>query len=131
MAYAQWVEITIKPVNFDATLQRFKTKHGKFYDGSKDNEVTAEQLEGMVIKGGMTRVISACGRDGDGNGTTGHFEVFDGDVPVGGYHWSSPFLHTGNVSEFAQVSDDYFVSASGGNFENGALGNVLIEIAKR
>ncbi len=130
MAYAQWVEITIKPMNCTVTIKNIIHEWGKFYIGSKDNEIAPDKIEGTVIQAGNIYTFGACGRENASSGTEGSFDLYDGATNVGNYYWDCPWGSKTNTSTWSPSSDKYVVQQSGANLDSGALGNVTLKIAK-
>jgi len=129
MAYAQWVEITVKPANCSVVLKNLVHNWGKFYIGSKDNEVPADRLENKVIRPGDAFTFGACGRENASSGTEGSFDVYDDARHVGTYYWDCPWGSKTNTSTWTPGSDAFIGQQTGANLNSGALGNVLIKIA--
>ncbi|MEW6255615.1 MAG: aegerolysin family protein [Pseudomonadota bacterium] len=130
MAYAQWVEITIKPISCSVQIKNIVHQWGKFYIGSKDNEVAPESLEGKAIESGSSFTFGACGRENASSGTEGSFDLYDGKTNVGNYYWDCPWGSKTNTSTWTPGSDSYICQATGANLNSGALGNVTLKAVK-
>ncbi|MDR0780766.1 MAG: aegerolysin family protein, partial [Pseudomonadales bacterium] len=141
-AYAQWVTITILPNNYKVTIKNLKVNWGKLYDSrkigepadsddSKDHEYQPEQIEGRVVEAGEMFSINACGRSAAWSGTSGSFDIYDGENHVGTYSWDCPWGSPTNSSQWTTAPglprpiNTPYVQLSGGS-KNGALGKVLI-----
>ncbi|MFG1424659.1 aegerolysin family protein [Roseixanthobacter glucoisosaccharinicivorans] len=129
MAYAQWAEFTIKAVNCSVMLKNVVHQWGKFYIGSKDNEISPDKLEGKVIKPGDSYTFGACGRENASSGTEGSFDLYDGDKNIGNYYWDCPWGSKTNTSTWTPGSDAYIGQQTGANLNSGALGNITIKVA--
>jgi hypothetical protein len=132
MAYAQWVSITIKPLNSDITVKNPVHEWGKFFAGSKDNEVSSESINGTIIEAGNSYTINACGRSDSASGTEGSIDLYDGKVHVGNYYWSCPWSSVySNKSTWSSASNNHIAQVTGGNVDNsGSLGNITIKVVK-
>lgn len=126
MAYAQWVSITIEPKHYDITVKNVHCDWGKFYQGSKDNEISAEDIDGKVVKEGEKFTIYSCGRSDSSSGTEGAFDIYDGETHVGNYYWSCPWGSKTNTSTWTNDNSDYITQVTGANLDSGALGNVSL-----
>ncbi|GAA3563392.1 MULTISPECIES: aegerolysin family protein [Marinobacter] len=126
MAYAQWISITIEPKNYDVTIKNVTSDWGKFYSGSKDNEVSPEDIEGKVIKAGEKFTISSCGRSDSASGTEGSFDLYHGSSHVGNYYWDCPWGSKTNTSTWTADNSEYITQVTGGNLDSGAIGNVQL-----
>ena len=130
MAYAQWVSVTIQPKGFALHISNAQLQWGKFYSGSKDNEITVQAVDQITIPDGQTGTVSACGREDASSGTQGSFDLYDGGTLVGTYQWDCPWGSKTNVSTWVSSNPNYIAQATGGNLDGGALGNVTIKVAK-
>ncbi|MFA8301323.1 MAG: aegerolysin family protein [Hyphomicrobiales bacterium] len=127
MAYAQWVEINISPLNFEMTVKNVKLDWGKFYEkGNKDKEINKSEIEGMTVDKGQKKVICACGRSDSPSGTEGSFELYNGDELIGKYYWDCPWGSKTNTSTWTAKNDKYLTQAELGNLDSGAIGQVTI-----
>jgi len=130
MAYAQWATFTLSPKNYTLTIKNVVLKWGKFYKGSKDNEVKLEDIEGVQIKPGDSYKIETCGREDSPSGTEGSFDIYDGNTHVASYYWDCPWGSKSNTSTLTPESDDYLSQQNGANLDSGALGNITIKSGK-
>ena len=131
-AYAQWVQISITPKGFDLVIKNVEQLWGKFYSGTKDNEVNIGNIEGHKVLSGETYIISSCGRENASSGTEGSFDIYDSknDKKVGNYYWSCPWGSKTNTSTWKEGGyEDYITQVTGGNLDSGALGNIFIKVA--
>jgi hypothetical protein len=130
MAYAQWSEINIKPKEVNVVIKNINLHWGKFYSGSKDNEVSAGSLEGKKVLSGEIYTIGTCGRSGAASGTEGEFDIHDASTnkKIGHYYWSCPWGDKQNTSSWSDGEQGYEVHVTGANTDSGALGSVNIEI---
>ena len=130
MAYAQWVEINIKPINFNTTIKNVRADWGKFYSGSKDNEIDVSKINNHQISENDSYTISSCGRSDSASGTEGKFDLYDGNTHIGEYYWDCPWGSKTNISNWNPSSEDYIVQVTGGNLDSGALGNIFLKVVK-
>ncbi|EKO3566976.1 aegerolysin family protein [Vibrio metschnikovii] len=126
MAYAQWISITIEPKNYDVTIKNIHSDWGKFYQGSKDNEISPEDIDGRVVKAGEKFTISSCGRSDASSGTEGSFDIYRDDTHVGNYYWDCPWGSKTNTSTWTNDNSNFITQVTGGNLDSGAIGNVSI-----
>ncbi|WP_332400451.1 aegerolysin family protein [Vibrio metschnikovii] len=126
MAYAQWISITIEPKNYDVTIKNIHNDWGKFYQGSKDNEISPEDIDGRVVKAGEKFTISSCGRSDASSGTEGSFDIYRDDTHVGNYYWDCPWGSKTNTSTWTNDNSNFITQVTGGNLDSGAIGNVSI-----
>ncbi|MCB1194181.1 MAG: aegerolysin family protein [Leptospiraceae bacterium] len=130
MAYAQWISINIKPKGFNAIIRNVKSDWGKFYQGSKDNEVNIDAINNHIINDGEGFDISSCGREEATSGTEGSFDIYDGSTHIGNYYWDCPWGSKTNTSTWTPSNDNYLAQVSGANLDSGALGDIAIKIGK-
>jgi hypothetical protein len=134
-SYAQWVRMEIHAENTNLKVQNLVKGWGKFHvDGDKNREISPTDVNNRTILSGESYVISACGRSGAGSGTDGNFDLFDGEVKVGNYHWSCPWGSKPNESTWTPAEtagDAYEVTVKGANLDSGALGNITIVCTKK
>ena len=51
MAYAQWINITMKAIGFDCKINKLSLKWGKLYrNNDKDKEIQASEINNTIIK---------------------------------------------------------------------------------
>lgn len=134
MAYAQWVTITIDAIDVTLSVKHATYQWGKFYQiPNKDDEVSIETINEMVIPAGGSNVIAACGRENASSGTEGSFELYDGDTLIGEYYWDCPWGSKTNTSLWKPndtVLEQYVTQVTGANLDSGALGNLTIKCVK-
>ena len=128
MAYAQWVDINIQPKNIDVKIKNPVHEWGKFYAGSKDNEIDPSKIDNTIINKEDSYHISACGRSDAAAGTEGSFDLYHDNTHIGTYYWCCPWGSKTNTSTWTSSSDNYIVQNTGGNLDSGALGNVTLKI---
>lgn len=131
MAYAQWAEFTINPVNCSVTLKNVVLHWGKFYIGSKDNQISPDTLEGKVIKSGESYTFGACAREKASSGTEGSFDLYDGETKIGNYYWDCPWGSKTRRSTWMRGSDAYMAWPIGANLNSDALGNITFRVVYR
>lgn len=131
MAYAQWVTITLQPLNFALSLANVQLKWGKFHEyGNKDKEISINQIKNIIVRPGERAIISSCGREHDPSGTEGSFDIMNYDlkVKVGNYYWDCPWGSKKNTSTWSpNLQVNYLTEVAGANLDSGALGNVTIK----
>ncbi len=133
MAYAQWVSIHIENLNVqgELTIKNVSLDWGKFYKGSKDNEISTEEVEKLKIGQRQYETINACGREHSASGTEGSLDVYFGSTKVGRYYWDCPWGSKSNTSNWTTSSKDFIVDFSPGNLDSGAIGSASIEVFKK
>lgn len=105
-----WVEVVIENYNSEVTIQNIKLEWGRLYNlGDRDNEISAESLNGTVIKAGKRLWICACGRSWSPSGTEGSFQLFDPENKlIGTYSWDCPLGQRMNKSSWTKSNDTNF-----------------------
>lgn len=128
MAYAQWVVIKITPKDCDLTVKHVTSEWGKFHaTGDKGMELKPSQIEGKKATPDNPLVISACGRSNASSGTTGSFQLWDGNTHVATYAWDCPWGKKSNTSKLTLGTNEHYTTVQrGANLDSGALGNVRI-----
>ncbi len=130
MAYAQWVSISIQSVGSTIQVKNAKLAWGKFYEGNKDNEISTDQVNKLVITSGNSVQIASCGREDSASGTEGSFDLYHDDIKIGTYYWECPWGSKTNISTWTPNDvAEYITQVSGGNLDSGALGNITIKCA--
>lgn len=132
MAYAQWVVITVKARNTSLSIRNAHLSWGKFYQNpNKDQELSADDINKIVIPANNNAVIASCGRSDSASGTEGSFDIYDGQTNVGNYYWNCPWGSKTNTSTWTpNDTDRYVTQVTGGNLDSGALGNISIDCVK-
>ncbi|AHF77012.1 Aegerolysin family protein [Sodalis praecaptivus] len=134
MSYKQWVDISIKPINFDMTIKNVTLHWGKFHaQSNKDIEIPLSRLEGKIIHANTIYDICSCGRDGASTGTQGSISLFDGKKWIAEYIWNNPWWPSASESLLVcDVSLDYFYRSQLygiGEYER-PIGSVIIDVIK-
>ncbi|KAE8337878.1 hypothetical protein BDV24DRAFT_166865 [Aspergillus arachidicola] len=132
-AYSQWVRIDIESLfkQGQITIAKAKVTDGKFHVCSdKDQELSASQINQIVIEPGTTKSVCACGRYGIDVGTEGYLDLMDGDTRITTLHFDSPYQSNTNTFQAMDTSNSYLVNVGDWNPENGALGNVRVKVLK-
>lgn len=125
MAYAQWIQIDIKSLNFNGKIDNAKLMWGKFYEkGNKDKELKVSEINGQAINSGETYSVYSCGRSDSASGTEGEFFVYDGNVKIAKLYWDCPWGNKTNTFLHEKYTgDDYMIEISDYNHYGGALGS--------
>lgn len=132
MAHAQWIAIKIVSENMTLTVRNATIKPGKFHRAENQNAVISpSDINGITIKSGEVGWIFSSGRDGAAEGTTGHIDLYHGDIKVGRFKWDCPWLKK-NSFNLAQVADEkiYYTKMSGGS-RSGGIGVVTLILIKK
>lgn len=133
-AYAQWVNFSLQPKNFDLSIQNSSLSWGKFYNpiSNKDSEVSTGTVNTYVAKAKTTLTFGSCGRSDASAGTEGSFDLYDGKTKIGTLSWDCPWGSKTNSYSWAPVDpdSDYIVQVTGGNLDSGALGTLTIIAGK-
>ncbi len=132
MSYAQWVAITVDAANITLSVRNAQIPWGKFYQYSdKDQAVSVDSINQIVIAAGASVVIAACGRSGSASGTEGSFDLYDGETLAGTYYWDCPWSSKSNSSVWTPSDNKHYVGQlAGGNPDSGALGEVTLQCVK-
>ncbi|HAS46820.1 MAG TPA: aegerolysin [Microscillaceae bacterium] len=131
MAYAQWMSISLEVIGATLKVQNATHSWGKFYQcGDKDQEIDPSDIDKLTVEPNKTTEICACGRENASAGTTGSFDLYEGDVKVGTYSWDCPWGSKTNKSSWQPSSNDFIGQLTGGSLDSGALGSVTLKIAK-
>lgn len=75
--------------------------------------------------------VSSCGRSDASSGTTGGFDIYDGNTKIGYVHWDCPWGDKSNSFGVSDRNKDYPVQVGSWNHYGGAIGTVDIEVEKR
>jgi hypothetical protein len=132
MAYAQWVVVNVKAKGTRLNVMNAKAEYGKFSAApDKDREISAKEIDKIVVEDGRQKQIASCGRSDSPSGTVGSFDLYDGPVHVGTYHWNCPWGSKTNKSWWTSTDPDHYVTeATGANTDSGALGNISLTCVK-
>lgn len=133
MAYAQWINVVVEPINFQASIKNAHLAWGKFYqEGNKDKEISSDEINKITIASDGVGKIYSCGRSDSASGTEGSFDVFDGDTHVGTFYWNCPWGSKSNTFFWTSMSNrNYITQVEGGNPDSGAIGRVELTIYKK
>ncbi|KAL7942624.1 aegerolysin type hemolysin [Trichoderma barbatum] len=107
-------------------------KWGKFWKGSHDNEISASEVDKIVVSPGSMESADSAGRTGSSAGCAGSLDLYDGDTKICGIYWSSPYWETDNtfgLTSYDVTSSPYSVTVGDWNRSGGALGDVDITVA--
>ncbi|KAF7555732.1 hypothetical protein G7Z17_g2011 [Cylindrodendrum hubeiense] len=134
-AEAQWVAFDIKNrmKKNDISVNNAYLSYGKFYKGSKDREISIQEVDSIVIAPGTIETISSCGREQSPSGTTGNFDLFDGDTKICTTKWDCPWGSPTNnveITSYDAETSDYSVVLGPWNVSGGAIGTVSITITR-
>ncbi len=124
--------MTIGASNVTLSIKNASLSFGKFYSGTnKDDEISADTVDAIVITNGNNALVSSCGREDASAGTTGSFSLYDGMVKIGDYSWDCPWGSKTNTSTWAPANSTHYVTqVTGANLDSGALGNIAIQCVK-
>ncbi|OJD26366.1 hypothetical protein ACJ73_02251 [Blastomyces percursus] len=112
MGYASWINLhLINGLEGPLAVQNSQLLHGKFYaDDDKDEEITPDQVDEIVIPESGSGDVYSCGRQGAPAGTQGSFDLIDKDTQkICTITWSSPFGGGGNYISASDVDRHYRV----------------------
>lgn len=123
------------PIKLDeASIDADSRYRGKFHKtGNKDAEISASEINSIVIPPGSSSDVSSCGRSDSPSGTEGTIDLYDGSTKICTVYWNCPW---GSKSNDFQIRDrnssaGYMVSVGDWNRDSGALGTVEIEVGRR
>ncbi|KAH8127534.1 Aegerolysin-domain-containing protein [Trichoderma asperelloides] len=131
----QWISIRVynRMRKNDVSFKNAKLAWGKFYSGSKSNEISAAEVDKIVVSPDATKSADSCGRSGALSGTQGSLDLYDGTTRICSLSWDCPWGASTNnfqVSNYVPQSSDYSVAVASWNRGPGAIGNVDITVAK-
>ncbi|KAI1754387.1 Asp-hemolysin [Xylaria castorea] len=133
-AYAQWVDIVVQNAFLSGSIQikNASLDWGKFYEGGdKDNEISTSDVDKIVIQAGDEAHIYACGRESAASGTEGSIDLYTDSTFICTIYWDCPWGSKYNDLQIRNRNKDFPVSVGSWNREDGALGQVDVEIAKK
>ncbi|KAL6890045.1 Aegerolysin domain-containing protein [Trichoderma evansii] len=110
----QWVSIRVynRMRKNDISFKNANLLWGKFYSGSKSNEISATEVDKIVVLPGTTKSADSSGRAGAWSGTEGTLDLYDGSTKIC----------------YDPLTSDYSVAVESWP-RTGALGNVDITVA--
>ncbi|KAK8918034.1 hypothetical protein H634G_00878 [Metarhizium anisopliae BRIP 53293] len=138
MAYKQWIGIKNRSRlrRGDIRIKDAKLVSGKFYRGSKDNEITPSEINKIVIAPQSEASVHSCGRSDEARGTEGQYTLYEWngthETKICQVYWSAPWGAYSNVlsirdwdpntSDYSVIKDDVQ--------QDSTIGNVEVVIAK-
>ena len=111
-------------------LTRGTLNSGEFLESvGSPNPISDEDVNHLVARPRHLTHIVACSHHGDPAGTSGGYDVFDGDRKVCHVLWTCP-LNRGvrNTLDVLDLDTDYEVEVKGANLDPGPIGHVSIKI---
>ncbi|KAL7911689.1 aegerolysin type hemolysin [Trichoderma velutinum] len=105
---------------------------GKFWKGDKDHEISASEVDKIIVAPGSMEIAHSCGRKSTSTGVDGHMDLYDGETKICHLHWTSPYWETTNtftVSDYDSETSPYAITVQDWNHGPGALGDVNITIS--
>lgn len=107
-----------------------RTKSGEFVGSiGSPTEIDDDDINSLRARPRHLTHIIACSHPGDTAGTSGGYDIFDGDTKVCHVSWSCP-LGRGvtNAMDIVDLDEDYEVECKGASLEPGPLGHVSISV---
>ncbi|KAF8469926.1 Aegerolysin family protein [Kalaharituber pfeilii] len=134
-AYAQWAVIHVinKCKRDSIVIKDVTLRWGKFHEpGNKDAEIKAGSIENTVVDPGKEYWIYTCGRKDAASGTEGYFRLYvnNSKTKICSFDWDCPWGSKTNSYRVSEGGDDYPTTATGGNLDSGALGDVYVTVYK-
>lgn len=109
---------------------------GKFYRGSKDNEISSSEVNKTVIPPQGQGLVTSCGRSDAAIGTEGYLTIYESDgeheTKICRVYWSAPwgaFPNILNILDWDPNTSDYSISKDDVQ-QDSTIGNVEIVFAK-
>ncbi|KAF4257052.1 hypothetical protein KXW98_007189 [Aspergillus fumigatus] len=133
-AYAQWVTVHLINSMSSETLsiKNASLSWGKWYkDGDKDAEITSEDVQQKTAPPGGSVNVNSCGRSDASSGTTGGFDLYDGNTKIGRVHWDCPWGSKTNDFDVGERNKNYWVEIGTWNKYGGAIGTVDVEVGRK
>lgn len=117
-----------------SSITRFQLKpsRGKFWKGvSKDNEMTAEEVDQIVVAPSSHQYIQSCGRSGSTSVTQGCFDIYNRDATICRVSWNCPWGSKANKFK-ADLGKDagtlYHLEVGPWSADAGSIGTVELTI---
>ncbi|CAH0025881.1 unnamed protein product [Clonostachys rhizophaga] len=138
MAYKQWICIKIRNRmhKSDIRVRDARLESGKFYKGSKDNEISTDEVGKLVVPPQGQGIICSCGRSDAAIGTEGYVTLYEWDgeheTKICRVYWSAPWGAYSNIfdiQEWDPSTSDYSISHDPVS-QDGTIGNMELVIAK-
>lgn len=118
-------------VQLQSLLTVYKPR-GKFYkDGNKDAEISSSDVNQKTAPPGGSVHVNSCGRSDASSGTTGGFEIYDGETKIGRVHWDCPWGSKQNDFGVDDRDKAHWVEVGPWNSYGGAIGSVNVEVGKK
>ncbi|KAI9647791.1 hypothetical protein NHQ30_004179 [Ciborinia camelliae] len=114
-------------------IQGATLKHGKFHDnGNKDNEISSEEINRIIVPPNSAIDISSCGRSNALYGTEGSISLYEGETKICKLYWSDPYRGDNDFQpQDYIIGGTYAVVVGPWNRSGGSLGTVTVEILKK
>ncbi|PGH07837.1 hypothetical protein GX51_01547 [Blastomyces parvus] len=133
MGYSKWINLHLtNDLEGPLAVQNAQLLHGKFYaNDDKDDEITPDQVDEIVIPESGSGDIYSCGRHGVPVGTRGSFDLVDKDTlqKICTINWSSPYNGGSNYVLASDVDRHYRVGVPAVSAE-GPVGFADISVAE-
>lgn len=105
---------------------------GKWYkDGDKNAEIQDSDVNQKTAAPGGSVNVNSCGRSDSWSGTTGGFDIYDGETKIGHIYWDCPWGKKENDFGISETNKNYWVQNGPWNRDSGAIGTVDVEIGKK
>ncbi|PHH80477.1 hypothetical protein CDD82_1707 [Ophiocordyceps australis] len=113
----QWIqlELTNRMRKNNLEVKSAWLKFGKFYKGSKDKEISGDEVNRIVIPPGSMDKVNACGRLASPSGTQGSIDLYDGSTRICTVAWDCPWGSSDNdltLNNYDPGTSEYSVSLS-------------------
>ncbi|KAK7963577.1 aegerolysin type hemolysin [Apiospora sp. TS-2023a] len=138
MAYKQWIGIKNRSRlrKGDLRIKHAKLQSGKFYEGNKDNEISASDVDKIVIAPQSQGTVYSCGRSDAAIGTEGEYTLYDWDgeheTKICRIYWSAPWGAHPNIFQIRDWdpnTSDYVIHKDDVQ-QDSTIGNVELVVAK-
>ncbi|KAL7966835.1 aegerolysin type hemolysin [Trichoderma sp. SZMC 28014] len=130
----QWVSLRVfnRMRTHDIEFKNASLSWGKWYSGSKSNEISAATVDETVIHPDITKSADSCGREGSWSGVQGSLDLYDGKTKICTLWWDSPWgsaINEFQVFDYSAKTSPYAVSIGTWRQRDGPLGNIDISVA--
>lgn len=113
-------------------LESNRAKRGKWYkDGDKDAEISSADVNKKTAPPGGSFNVNSSGRSDASSGTTGGFDIYDGDTKIAYIHWDCPWGRKQNDFDVDDRNKSYWIEVGKWNRDSGAIGTVDVEVGKK
>ncbi|KAE8141504.1 Asp-hemolysin [Aspergillus pseudotamarii] len=134
MVSAQWVTVhLINRMSSDTlSIKNAILYDGKWYkDGNQDHEISYSDVNEKTAPPDGSVNVNSCGRSNAPSGTTGGFEIYDGETKIGNVHWDCPWGNRTNEFGVDEWNENYWVQIGSWSRVGGAIGTVDVEVGKK